>query len=82
MEVQFTPDLQAKLEKLVAETGRPAGEFVQAAMVGYIDELVDVRTRLDSRYDDLKSGRVTPVSGDEVLAHFREKIADRRAQRA
>lgn len=82
MEVQFTPDLQARLEKLVAETGRPAGEFVQAAVAAYIDELEGVRATLDSRYDDLRSGRVTPVSGDEVLAHFREKIADRRAQRA
>jgi hypothetical protein len=30
---------------------------------------------LDSRYDDLKSGRVNPISGDEVEAHFREKSA-------
>ena len=28
MEVHFTPDLQAKLDRLVTETGRSAGEFV------------------------------------------------------
>ena len=28
---------------------------------------------LDRRYDELKSGRVKPISGDEVIAHFREK---------
>jgi hypothetical protein len=30
---------------------------------------------LNSRYDDLKSGRVKPVSRDEIVAHFREKSA-------
>jgi hypothetical protein len=30
---------------------------------------------LNSRYDDLKSGRVKPISRDEVVGHFREKSA-------
>jgi len=30
---------------------------------------------LDGRYDDLKSGRVKPISGDEVETYFREKSA-------
>jgi hypothetical protein len=33
---------------------------------------------LDSRYDDLKSGRVKPIPGDEVEAYFREKSATAR----
>jgi hypothetical protein len=82
MEVQFKPDLQAKLDRLVSETGRSAGEFVEDALTGYVEELAEVRSSLDTRYDDLKSGRVKSISGDEVLAHFREKIAARRAQRA
>ena len=79
MEVHFTPDTQAKLDRLVMETGRPADEFVQDAMAGYVDELADVRATLDSRYDDLKSGRVKPVGGDEVIARLRAKSAARRA---
>jgi hypothetical protein len=36
---------------------------------------------LNSRYDDLKSGRVKPISGDEVESYFREKsAAARRSQ--
>jgi hypothetical protein len=35
---------------------------------------------LSSRYDDLKSGRMKPISRDEVVAHFREKSAARRTQ--
>jgi Arc/MetJ-type ribon-helix-helix transcriptional regulator len=80
MEVHFTPDVQAKLDRLVTETGRSADEFVQDAMAGYVDELADVRTTLDSRYDDLKSGRVKPVSGDEVVARLRAKRASRRVE--
>ena len=79
MEVHFTPDVQAKLDRLVIETGRSADEFLQDAMAGYVDELANVRFTLDSRYDDLKSGRVRPISGDEVIARQRAKSAARRA---
>jgi Arc/MetJ-type ribon-helix-helix transcriptional regulator len=81
MEVHFTPDVQAKLDRLVTETGRSVDEFVQDAMAGYVDELADVRATLDSRYDDLKSGRVKPVSGDEVVARLRAKSAARLMRR-
>lgn len=80
MEVHLTPDLQAKLDTLVMETGRSAAEFVQDAMAGYVDELARVRATLDSRYDDLKSGSVKPISGDEVIARLRAKSAARRAE--
>jgi len=30
---------------------------------------------LNGRYDDLESGRVKTIPGDEVEAHFREKSA-------
>jgi hypothetical protein len=30
---------------------------------------------LANRYDDLKSGGVKPISGKEIIAHFREKSA-------
>jgi hypothetical protein len=44
-------------------------------MAGYFDELARTREMLNSRYDDLKSGRVKPVSRDGLVAHFREKSA-------
>jgi len=80
MEVHFTPDVQAKLDRLASETGRSANEFVQDAVAGYVDELAGVRATLDRRYDELKSGRVKPISGDEVAARFRAKSAARRAE--
>ena len=69
------PDLQAKLDRWVTETGRDPDELVEDAMAGYFDELARTREMLNSRYDDLKSGRVKPISGDEVEAYFREKSA-------
>ncbi len=40
-----------------------------------VDELAQTRDMLDSRYDDLKTGRVKPIPGEEVEAWFREKSA-------
>jgi predicted DNA-binding protein len=81
MEVHFTPEIQARLDRLAAESGRPKDALVQDAMPGYLDELEQTRGMLDSRYDDLKSGKVKPISGEEVIARLREKSAARRSPR-
>jgi hypothetical protein len=57
------------------ETGRGPDELVEDAMMGYFEELARTRETLNSRYDDLKSGRVKAISRDELVAHFREKSA-------
>jgi hypothetical protein len=73
------PEIQAKIDRWVTETGRGPDELVEDAVAGYFEELAQTREMLDSRYDDLKCGRVKPVSGDEVIAYFREKSAARRS---
>ncbi len=75
MEIQFTPETEKKLKELAAQSGRPTDDLVEDAMAGYVDELVKVRKTLNSRYDDLKSGRVKALPSDEVEAHFRAKSA-------
>jgi hypothetical protein len=75
MEVHFAPELQAKIDQLVIETGRAVDELVADAMAGYVPELAETRDMLDNRYDDLKSGRVKSIPGDEVEAYFRDKSA-------
>lgn len=79
MEVQFTPDVQAKLDQLSGETGRGREEFIRDALAGYFDELVQVRSLLDKRYDDLKSGRVFLISSEEAKARFQRMSAARRS---
>jgi predicted DNA-binding protein len=75
MEVRFTPETEKKLKDLSAQTGRGTDDLVEDATAGYVDELPQAREMLNNRYDDLKSGRVKPISGDEVAAYFREKSA-------
>ena len=81
MEVHLTPDLEAKLDQLSAETGRPKDELVQDAVNGYMEELTQLRGLLDSRYDDVKSGRVKPIDGEEAFARLRHKSQARRTTR-
>jgi hypothetical protein len=82
MEVHLNnPDLQAKVDQWVTETGRSADELVEDAMTGYFDELRVVRAMLDSRYEDFKSGRVKPMDGEEAFAKLREKSEARRKSR-
>jgi hypothetical protein len=44
-----------------------------------LEEVASVRETLDSRYDDLKSGRVTPLDGEAVFERLRDKSERRRA---
>src|SRR5947207_11951528 len=76
MEVHLTPELAAKLDKLAAETGRAKDELVQDVMAGYFQELAQVRNMLDSRYDDIESGRVKPVDGEEFFENLRRREED------
>ena len=75
MEVQWEPALQAKLDQIAHESGRAAADLVHDAVAGYVDELAETRQILDSRYDDIKSGKVKLIPGEEVEAYFREKSA-------
>jgi len=63
----------------VEETGRTPEELVEDAMAGYFEELAQTRKMLDSRYDDLKSGRVKPIDGEEVFARLKERTAQLRS---
>jgi len=53
-------------------------ELVEDAMAGYFEELAQVRETLDSRYDDIKCGKVKLISGEEAFARLMEGIEARR----
>jgi hypothetical protein len=82
MEVQFEPDVQAKLEQIARDSGRAAVELVKDAVAGYVDELAETRRMLDSRYDDVKSGKVKLIDGEEAFTRLHERIDARRNSRA
>jgi predicted transcriptional regulator len=49
MEVHLRPGVQAKLERMARESGRPSHELVEDAVAGYFDELAHTREMLDRR---------------------------------
>ena len=78
MEVHLKPDVQAKLEQMARESGRPSHELVEDAVAGYFDELAHMREMLDGRFDDLKSGMVKPIDGEEAYRRLMEKTEAQR----
>jgi predicted transcriptional regulator len=81
MNVHLNPDLQAKLERWTAETGRSPEELIEEAMDSYFVELAHARESLDRRYDELRSGRTHLIDGADVLAQLRRKSEARRGER-
>lgn len=79
MEVHFTPELQAKLEKLATETGRTRDELVRDAVLSYFEELTVLRQTLDGRFQEIKTGQVKAVDGEDVFAQLQRKSESRRA---
>jgi predicted transcriptional regulator len=78
MVVRLKPETESRLQELAATTGRAPDELVEDAMAGYLAELARARNMLDSRYDDIKSGRVAPIDGADAFARLRRKSEDRR----
>ena len=73
MEVHFTPETEKKLKDLAAQSGRGADDLVEDAMAGYFAEALHAHEMLDRRYDDLKSGKVKPVDGDQFFENLRRR---------
>jgi predicted DNA-binding protein len=78
MEVHFTPETEKKLKDLSTQSGRGTDDLVEDAMAGYFDEVLQAREMLNRRYDDLKSGRVKPIDGEEAFARLKAKTEAQR----
>jgi predicted DNA-binding protein len=77
MELRLEPELAAKVGQWSAQTGRPADELVEDAVANYLQEVDDLRSLLDSRYDDMLSGKVKGVPGEEARRILEERMAVR-----
>jgi len=78
MVVRLSPETESRLRELATTTGRAPDDLIEDAMTGYLAELSQVRKMLDSRYDDIKSGRVQPSDGEELPGRLRQKTENRR----
>jgi len=73
MEVHLTPETEKKLKDLAEQSGRGTDDLVEDAVAGYFVEAFEVREMLDRRYDDLKSGRVKPIDGEQFFDNLRRR---------
>jgi predicted DNA-binding protein len=78
MVVHLKPETESRLKELSVTTGRAPDELVEDAMTGYLAELTQLRNTLDGRYDEVKSGRVQPIDGEDAIVRLREMSQDRR----
>src|SRR5579885_2889944 len=81
MQVHFTAEVEKKLTDLAVQSGRRTDELVQDVMESYLDELEQARHMLDSRYDDLKSGRIKAIDGEEAFARLKARTEVQRKRR-
>ncbi len=77
--MHVTPETAKELKDLATTSGRAPEDIIEDALAGYLEEVASVRKTLDSRYDDLKSGRIIPIDGEEALGKLREKSERRRS---
>jgi predicted DNA-binding protein len=71
--VRFKPETESRLHELASKSGRRTDDLVEDAMAGYLTEVAEVRDLLDSRYDDVKSGRVKPLDGEAFFETLRQR---------
>ena len=73
MEVHLKPETASRLVELASKSGRATDDLMEDAMAGYLQELTEVQRMLDSRYDDIKSGRVAPIDGETFFDNLRQR---------
>ena len=82
MEVHFKPETESRLNELAVKSGRATDDLVEDALAGYLEEVAEVRGMLDSRYDDIKSGRVKPIDGEAFFENLRQHEEELLKQRS
>ncbi len=73
MEVHVRPEVQAKLDEIVRESGQSCDEVVEDALIGYFDGLAHLRKTLDRRYEEIASGKVKLIDGEEPWRGYLRK---------
>jgi predicted DNA-binding protein len=81
MEVHLKPETESRLNKLASQSGRATDDLVEDAMAGYLGEVAEAHNMLDSRYDDIKDGRVKPIDGEAFFESLRQREDELLTQR-
>jgi hypothetical protein len=73
MEVRLKPETELRLGELASKSGRPTDDLIEDAMAGYLTEVSETRSTLDSRYDDVKSRAVDSLDGEAFFEDLRRR---------
>jgi predicted transcriptional regulator len=73
MQVRFKVETELRLQELALSSGRSTDDLIEDALAGYLEEVAELRSTLDSRYDDIKSGRVKPIDGKAFFETLRRR---------
>lgn len=73
MEVRLKLETESRLNELASQSGRPTDELVEDAIAGCLSDVADLRSALDSRYEDVKSGREQFVDGETFFEDLRRE---------
>ena len=76
MEVHLKPETESRLKELASKSGRPTDDLVEDAMAVYLVEVAELRASLDSRYDDIRSGRVKSIDGEAFFEDLHRREND------
>jgi hypothetical protein len=60
------PALEAQIQRWMSETGRGANELVEDAIAAYFSEVSEVREMLGRRYNEMKSGKLGLIAGEQA----------------
>jgi len=73
MEVRLKPETELRLGELASKSGRPTDDLIEDAMAGYLAEVSETRSTLDSRYDDVKNRAINTIDGETFFNDLRNR---------
>ena len=79
MSIRLTPEHEAWIKELARQTGRDNNEVLGEVIDSYFAELGRINATLDRRYDEIKTGEIKPIRGDDVFERLRRTSEGRRA---
>lgn len=67
--IRLPPEIESRLEKLAAATGRTKTYYAREAIMEHLDDLEDIYLA-DQRLADIRAGRTQPIPLEDVMKAY------------
>lgn len=71
--LRLKPEIESRLDRLARGTGRTKAFYLRCLIEDHLDELEDIYLS-EKRIEDLRAGRSTTVSAEEVWGDLDDRI--------